>query len=352
MPRTFLGYALKFLLEIKAAVSGKAFYCRALSGDSEINISIHSDLSVSCNCQDYEGKGHLGFLDPGDVSVSMNEIFHGEVAQRFRSSLCRGRLPITTCARCFDLAWTTRDQALHHRDHFALPHEGIMLENTVLCNLACRTCARKDVLALRGKKQLELNEIRSISRFLKERNIKCVSFFNLGEPFISPTIHEELSILRDDNPDTHIVVSTNGFYLDSDRKRDAAILLDRLIFSIDGVDTRTVTKYQRKGQFEIPYRAMRDLVAYRDLKGLEKPIIEWKYVLFNWNDKRAMLEEAIALARNANVDVLSFWPTKSPLLGISYRYYLSSFLRSLGTGGPFGTRVVDFRDSRQLDAAK
>jgi hypothetical protein len=49
-------------LETRAKISGIAYYCNALCGESEYNITINSDRTVSCNCQDFEGKGHIGDL--------------------------------------------------------------------------------------------------------------------------------------------------------------------------------------------------------------------------------------------------------------------------------------------------
>jgi len=39
---------------------GNAYYCKALSGLSSYNICINCDLTVSCNCQDYDGSGQIG----------------------------------------------------------------------------------------------------------------------------------------------------------------------------------------------------------------------------------------------------------------------------------------------------
>ena len=49
-------------LELKAKATGRGYYCAALHGESEYNITINSDLTVSCNCQDYEGIGNIGDL--------------------------------------------------------------------------------------------------------------------------------------------------------------------------------------------------------------------------------------------------------------------------------------------------
>ena len=42
-----------------------------------------------------------------------------------------------------------------------------------------------------------------------------------------------------------------------------------------------------RGSFEKAYDAMKKMVAYRDARGLKQPLLEWKYLLFNWNDQPA-----------------------------------------------------------------
>ena len=73
-------------------------------------------------------------------------------------------------------------------------------------------------------------------------------------------------------------------------------------------------KYEKLGSFEKAYENMKALVDYRNSKGLSRPLIEWKYLLFNWNDRRSAIERAIEMAREAHVDAISFWPTGNPFL--------------------------------------
>jgi hypothetical protein len=81
-------------------------------------------------------------------------------------------------------------------------------------------------------------------------------------------------------------------------------------------------KYEHYGNFEKAYGNMKALVDYRNARGVAKPILEWKYLLFNWNDRRKTIERAIEMARAAGVDAISFWPTSNPIYGLSYRYRL------------------------------
>lgn len=155
-------------------------------------------------------------------------------------------------------------------------------------------------------------------------------FFNLGEPFSHKDVHEQLRILRSVNPGIGISTSTNGMLINTDDKRRAALLLDHLFISLDGMDDQSVTRYQIGANFAQVYDNMKRLVRFRYEAHTEKPVIEWKYVMFNWNDRPEQVKRAIELARDAGVDCISFWPTSTPLSGTSWRYRLHPFYKTLG----------------------
>ena len=77
---------LVWWFEIRAKISGRGYYCSTLAGQEDYNLTINSDLTVSCNCQDYEGTGHIGDLRKN----TFEEIYFGPVAQKFRDELARG----------------------------------------------------------------------------------------------------------------------------------------------------------------------------------------------------------------------------------------------------------------------
>lgn len=305
-------------LELRARLTGRGYYCAALHGLSEYNITINSDRTVSCNCQDYEGIGHIGDLRQN----TFEEIFFGPVAERFRRELQRGKMPIPTCARCGDL------KRLPSRDAppppVRLPYRGVLLENTVRCNVDCTGCARGNAAAIRVNRQVQmpLAELEQTAELLARLGLKQIFFLNLGEPFLSPTITQELPLLRQKNPHCRIVTSTNGMLLDTDAKREAALNFSHILFSVHGINDAMCRKYMRGGSFTRAYAAMKAMAEYRNARGLTQPILEWKYLLFNWNDRPEYLERAIELAREAKLDFISFWPTNNPFYGISWRYRL------------------------------
>ena len=304
--------------EFRAWTTGRKYYCPALSGESEYSITINSDLTVSCNCQDYDGTGHLGDLRKN----SFEEVFFGPVAEKFRAELARGKIPIPTCARC-QLRRLPSRQAVAPAPE--LPRRGILLENTVICNVDCIGCGREGAANIRTKKTMPLEELSQMADLTARLKMERIFYLNLGEPFLSPTIGRELPLLREKNPDAYIRVSTNGILLNTDAKREAALQLSDIMFSVHGISDAMCEKYMLRGSFEKAYDAMKKMAAYRDARGLRQPLLEWKYLLFNWNDHPRTIERAIALAREAGVDIISFWPTHNPFYGLSWRYHFGRF---------------------------
>jgi hypothetical protein len=319
-------------LELRAKITGRKYYCHALAGESEYNITINSDLTVSCNCQDYDGSGHLGDLRKN----SFEKIFFGPVAQKFRNDLAKGKIPIPTCSRCGDLKRLQKNETPPKP---RLPHRGMLLENTVICNVDCIGCAREGAANVRTKKTMPLAELSQMADLAARLGMERIFYLNLGEPFLSPTVCQELPLLRAKNPDAYIRVSTNGILLNTDAKREAALNLSDIQFSIHGISDAICEKYMMRGSFEKAFDAMKQMVAYRDARGLKMPILEWKYLLFNWNDHPKTIQRAIEMAREIGVDMISFWPTGNPFYGISWRYRLGRF-KHIGRESWKGREVI------------
>lgn len=313
-----------------ARLRRKAFFCAALAGNSDINVCVNSDLSVSCNCHDVDGSGWIGHLG----RASLADVFAGPVAQRFRQELAAGRLPTPQCARCCDLRTVSKDKAERLVDRYRLP-TFLMVENTSRCNLQCTSCPRPQIRRLRAKPSMSLDDVRRVAQQVREAGIASVAYLNFGEPFLSQNIRQELEILREENPGLRINTSTNAMLIDCDEKRQAALLVDRVQISLDGIDQAMVTRYQRGMDFARAFQNMRSLVEYRDARGASTPVIVWKYLLFWWNDRKQYLTTAIELGREAGVDELFFEKTVSPFYGVSWRYRLG-LLNDLGEKSDWG----------------
>lgn len=310
--------------ESEARLLGKRFKCCALSGESNYNICINADMSVSCNCNDIYGDGRLGNLR----RQTFDEVFAGDKAMQMRQSLMAGRLPITNCRSCPELIMVSEAVARNAVKEFALPKLGIMMENTAACNLSCLGCWRS--FRSMEREQMSLEDLRTVAKTLRQIGCKKLAYFSLGEPFLSKRILQELEIIREVMPDLVVHTSTNGVMIDTDAKRDAAMLMNCITFSLDGCSQETAEKYQVGIDFDAAYENMCRLVAHRERYCPDGgPLIIWKYVVFNWNDLPEHLEEVQRLACKANVDVLQFCGTGNPIHAISWRYKTAPYWRRL-----------------------
>lgn len=311
----------------KAAARNESFYCRALAGESDYNITINSDMTVSCNCQDFDGLGHIGDLN----RHSLAQIFSGPTACKFREMLAARKFPTPICVHCSELKLMPSEEVRKCLSRYHLPYKGIQVENTAHCNLRCHMCNREKLLGIRsGRHSLSLGDVEKIAHLLKENSLKNLHFYNLGEPFLSPDIHEHIKIIRQHNPDIRIITLTNGQLLAGNNKIKAALSMDYIGISLDGVTQDTVSKYQVGGNFETAYRNMVNLVSERNKHNLKAPIIEWIYVLFRWNDHPKHISRAIELAKEANVDVIGFYRGDVKLVDRSLRWYYHPYFKKLG----------------------
>lgn len=332
----------RLLCLFKASFRRQSFFCRALAGESNYNICINSDLSVSCNCQDFDGSGHIGDLQ----TDTLDQIFHGAVANRFRDSLAKRRFPISECPVCPELSLVATDDIPQLLANCHVPHRGLMVENTAMCNLKCALCKRKELLSIRRKPALDMQDVAKIATILNEHSIESVYFFNLGEPFLTEDICSQIKAIREKNPHIRIITSTNGVLLDAEEKIEAALLMDYIFISLDGINQEMVTKYQIGGNFEKTYENMARLAARarqagRQQQGIRVPIIEWRYILFRWNDAPPHIDRAIQLAQNAGVDLIVFSPGATSFADRSYRHRFHPYYAKLGKKGPGGEIVVN-----------
>jgi pyruvate-formate lyase-activating enzyme len=342
--RTFVpNEALHGARHVLDVLQGNRFYCAALNGESDYNLSVNSDMTVSCNCQDVDGSGRLGDLS----KETLPEILRGPTAQRFRNDLADGRPPISTCRHCPELRRVGAEEAKRRAVEFVMPNKWLMVENTSACNHACIGCDRNAIARTWKKRQMSLDDMERVAMQVQALGIKKVAFFKLGEPFLSRNVKQEIMILRKHNPGLIITTSTNGAMLDTDEKREAAMMLDYVGFSIDGPDQETLVRYQVGGDYERAVRNMRALVELRRARGLTAPVITWKYIVFRWNDRRQQVDRAIQRAREVGADFITFWPTGNPRWGQSIRYQLGGYVATVG-GERGGHRVLDLRPPGRL----
>ena len=184
-----------------------------------------------------------------------------------------------------------------------------ILDVAGLCNLSCPYCptgAGRD----RGRRE-RLLSIDQVERFLAEvgKYLIFASLFNWGEPLLNPHLPKIVHLFKQHRIFTS--VSTN---LSLKRQDLLAALnearLDHLMVSVSGASQGVYEKYHRRGKIDLVLDNLRFLQDWKRRRGVKKPLIEIKYLVFSYN--RHEVRPAAQLAQNLGVDLFRRYPGNGP----------------------------------------
>lgn len=194
------------------------------------------------------------------------------------------------------------------------------VEPAFLCQLACPQCfLPKERLALKGPPYyMTLDFYRALlDQLLREgiRRIRFVHFEGRGEPLLNPSLGEMAAATKERFPDSLVMATSHGNFPYRSWMHTSG--MDILRFSVDGAFAESYERYRVGGKLEKALDLMR---AIRD-HGPEYPNsrlrVEWKYILFEWNDSDEEMRLAHRLAQELGVR-LRFCLTHTP--GRSLRF--------------------------------
>jgi hypothetical protein len=78
-------------------------------------------------------------------------------------------------------------------------------------------------------------------------------------------------------------------------------------------------RYRKGGDLQRVLDAMAGIIGYRTVRGLSRPEVMWRYILFDWNDSWWEMRRARNLAREMGIDALC-WHLSLPVEGASRKY--------------------------------
>ena len=273
------------------------FICNVLSGLSTYDLSVNADMTVSCGCM-LRKAGQIGDLR----KQTLQEIYSSEYVAYLRKKMYEGFLPSVSCfMRCCEIMQVPSSLAKYYLSNYSVP-KGIMFENTSICNLRCKGCYNAYI----DHSTVSLEDTKKFAEEVNINNISSIFLFKYGESFCDKEINKKIDIIKSLNPNVKLHISTNGTMLDRWDNIEAALKLDYITFSLDGVDDKTVSGFQQNGSFEKVYSNICKLIEEKDRLNQSHPFITWKYVLFPHNHDDNYINKAFDLAAKANVDVLSF----------------------------------------------
>ena len=209
--------------------------------------------------------------------------------------------------------------------------EVLHLEPSYLCHLSCPQCIPASVR--RSLKEppyfMTTALLHSLLTRLKDEGVSNIHFTHFegrGDPLLNRELPALTRMVKEFFPRTVTGITTHGSYAFQDWISGGD--LDYLRVSIDGARAESYSRYRVGGDFNRAMRFLRDVKEARNREGV-LPAVEWKYILFEWNDSDSEIVEAGRLAQEFDARLV-FVMTHSP--GRSIRFTLLSDAQRAITG--------------------
>jgi hypothetical protein len=276
------------------------------------------DGRIVCGCADPYAKRVLGDVRRSTVS----EVWTGDTAMRLRADLNEGGA--TFCGDCPLKLPLAADEPAPRRslDVGTLPSR-LYIECTAACNISCFQACCAPETGITKTRQAGMLDFDLFARVVDEAapSLGRIDFFNYGEAFLHRRALDMCEYIKSRYPHVYLYTSTNGLAFDETKARRLVHSgIDEVTFSIDGATAESYVKYRQRGNFDL---AMRNLAAMADEKraaGRDVPFLNWRYILFKWNDSDEEMALARRLAAEIGVDRLCWELTDHPEDSFSRRF--------------------------------
>ncbi len=276
------------------------------------------DGRIVCGCADPYGKRVLGDLR----ASSVHDVWAGPTVAALRGDLNRGGS--TFCGDCpLKLPLKKGDlPAERSVDAGALPSR-MYIECTAACNISCTEACCAPETGITRTRQSGMLDFDLFTRVVDEAgpSLVRVDFFNYGEAFLHKRAVEMCEYIKAKFPHIYLYTSTNGLALtEAQARRLVHSGIDEVTFSIDGATPESYVKYRQRGRFDVAIANLRAMADEKRKSGRDLPFLNWRYILFVWNDSEAEMNEARRLAADIGVDRLCWELTDHPEQAYSRRF--------------------------------
>jgi MoaA/NifB/PqqE/SkfB family radical SAM enzyme len=280
------------------------------------------DGRMVCGCADPYGRRVLGDAR----ATSVTEAWTGPVITRLREDLNGGGS--TFCGDCPLKLPLRKDEAPPVRPLDAGPLPGRMfIECTAACNISCAEACCAPETGIARTRQAGMLDFELFRRVIDEAgpSLGRIDFFNYGEAFLHKRAIEMCEYIKTKYPHVYLYTSTNGLaFTEAQARRLVHSGIDEVTFSIDGATADSYSKYRQRGRFDVALANLRAMADEKRGAGRDLPFLNWRYILFTWNDSDEEMNLARQLAAEAGVDRLCWEITDHPERAYSRRFVLGS----------------------------
>ena len=276
------------------------------------------DGRTVCGCADPYGRRVLG--DARGASV--HDIWTGPIISALRHDLNAGGSKF--CGDCPLKMPLTKDQPTVARptDAGALPSR-LYIECTAACNISCTQACCAPETGITRTRQAGMLDFDLFRRVVDEvgATLVRIDFFNYGEAFLHKRAVEMCEYIKARYPQIYLYTSTNGLALSAEQARRLVHSgIDEVTFSIDGATQDSYVKYRQRGHFELAVGTLRAMADEKRRTARDVPFLNWRYILFKWNDSDTEMNRARQIARDVGVDRLCWETTDHPEDAYSRRF--------------------------------
>ncbi len=280
------------------------------------------DGRMVCGCADPYGHRVVG-----DVrTASVRDVWSNSTISRLREELNSGGSKF--CGDCPLKLPLTRDETppVRSLDAGPLPSR-LYIECTAACNISCHQACCAPETGITRTRQAGMLDFDLFRRVVDEAGASLVriDFFNYGEAFLHKRAVEMCEYIKSRFPAIYLYTSTNGLaFNEAQARRLTHSGIDEVTFSIDGATAESYAKYRQRGKFDVAIHNLRAMADEKARTGRDLPFLNWRYILFKWNDSDTEMNEARRLAADIGVDRLCWEITDHPEDGYSRRFGIGS----------------------------
>jgi MoaA/NifB/PqqE/SkfB family radical SAM enzyme len=280
------------------------------------------DGRLVCGCADPYGRRVLG--DARQSSV--HDVWSGETMRSLRAQLNAGGSAF--CGDCplkrpLGKNDTPADRPL---DAGPLPHR-MFIECTAACNISCYQACCAPETGITRTRQAGMLDFDLFRRVIDEvgPTLGRIDFFNYGEAFLHKRAVEMCEYIKTRHPHIYLYTSTNGLALsEAQARRLVHSGIDEITFSVDGATQESYERYRRRGRLDVALANLRAMADEKRRIGADVPFLNWRYILFKWNDSDAEMALARSKAVEIGVDRLCWELTDHPEDAFSRRFLPST----------------------------
>jgi molybdenum cofactor biosynthesis enzyme MoaA len=277
------------------------------------------------------------------------DIFASPELVEIRRAFLEGRLPHEgLCTGCAVLG--------HGRASQLRPSvmNVLHVEPAYLCQLSCPQCLTpRERLGLQEPPYyMSVDFFDGLLRQLQHEGvstIRLIHFEGRGDPLLNRKLGEMVELARRRYPAAVIMATSHGNFPFAAWMIESG--LDVLRLSVDGAYEESYQRYRVGGTLAAPLALMREI---RDAKRRTGKLlhVEWKYILFEWNDGDVELVEAARLARECGVRLrFCLTHTDGRSLRIPTPKALRETVERLGLGASLETTFQLREDGSPADAS-